>query len=150
MIREIFQQGYSRVPVYGKDKNDYVGVLHTKDLMFADPEDEMKLGDFINIFERKVNTFFKETKLTEVLKSFKTGKTHLGLVREPNIISDTHPTYDIKGVITLEDVVEEILQDEIVDETDVFIDVDQQVAVDRRGAKDLNLGVFNPVWRVRR
>merc|ERR1719310_992205 len=62
-IREIFHTGFSRVPVYGTDKHDYRGLLCTKDLMLADPEDEMRLGDFIKIFDRKANSFKMSTKL---------------------------------------------------------------------------------------
>lgn len=150
MIREIFETGYSRVPVYGKDKHDYRGLLYTKDLMLADPEDEMKLGDFIAIFQRKVETFFKTTKLVEVLNHFKKGGTHMGLVRVPNISDSTNPGFEVVGVLTLEDVVEEILQDEIVDETDVYVDVDRGVKVtDGRASRNLNLSIFNPVWRAR-
>merc|ERR1719162_2717562 len=81
-IREIFETGYSRVPVYGKEKHDYKGLLYTKDLMLADPEDEMKLGDFIEIFNRKVETFWKTTRLVDALNNFKKGGTHMGLVRK--------------------------------------------------------------------
>lgn len=129
VIREIFETGYSRVPVFGRDKHDYRGLLYTKDLMLADPEDEMKLGDFIQIFQRKVETFFKSTKLVEVLSIFKKGGTHMGLVRVPNTTDSMNPHFEVVGVLTLEDVVEEILQDDIVDETDVFVDVDNQVKV---------------------
>lgn len=149
-IREIFETGFSRVPVYGRDKHDYRGLLYTKDLMLADPEDELKLGDFIQIFQRKVETFFHDTKLVNVLNSFKRGGTHMGLVRRVNTEVDTNPCCEIVGVLTLEDVVEEILQDEIVDETDVYVDVDNRVRVsDGRECRKLNLGVFNPVWRTR-
>uniref|UniRef100_A0A6U6UMF9 CNNM transmembrane domain-containing protein n=1 Tax=Zooxanthella nutricula TaxID=1333877 RepID=A0A6U6UMF9_9DINO len=149
-IREIFETGYSRVPVYGQDKHDFRGLLYTKDLMLADPEDEMKIGDFIQIFQRKVETFFKNTKLVEVLSIFKKGGTHMGLVRIPNTKESTNPHFEVVGVLTLEDVVEEILQDEIVDETDVFVDVDNQVKVsDGRAFRELNLGIFNPVWRAK-
>mmetsp|Transcript_28128 Transcript_28128/g.80727 ORF Transcript_28128/g.80727 Transcript_28128/m.80727 type:complete len:555 (+) Transcript_28128:2-1666(+) len=150
IIREIFETGYSRVPVYGKDKHDFRGLLYTKDLMLADPEDAMKLGDFIQIFGRKVETFFKSTKLVEVLSIFKKGGTHMGLVRVPNTEESEHPRFEVVGVLTLEDVVEEILQDEIVDETDVFVDVDNQVkCTDGRAGRQLNLGIFNPVWRAK-
>jgi len=150
-IRQIFETGFTRIPVYGQHKNDYKGLLVTKDLMLADPEDEMKLGDFITIFNRKVETFYRDTKLVEVLNKFKKGGTHMGLVREVNIENDTNPYYEIRGVVTLEDVIEEILQDEIVDETDVFKDVDKQVKVnDGRESRVLNLAVFNPLWKSRR
>jgi len=149
-IREIFHTGFSRVPVYGSDKHDYRGLLYTKDLMLADPEDEMKLGDFIKIFDRKANTFTKDTTLLQALNFFKKGKTHLALVREMVVDDDVTPRCELRGVLTLEDIVEEILQEDIVDETDVYVDVDHQVRVnDGREKKHLNLEVFNPVWRQR-
>jgi len=42
---------------------------------------------------------------------------------------------------------EEILQEEIVDETDVYVDVDKGIKVFGREKKVFDLGVFNPVWR---
>jgi len=144
-IREIFENGMSRVPVYGKDKHDYRGLLYAKDLMLADPEDEMKLGDFIEIFQRKVESFYKTDKLVDVLNKFKKGGTHMGLVTEMNKEDPKHPQFKILGVLTLEDVMEEILQDEIVDETDVYVEMDTHVKVARE-ERNLNLGVFNPIW----
>jgi metal transporter CNNM len=37
-LSEIFRSGYSRIPVYGNDRNDIVGLILTKDLIFVDPE----------------------------------------------------------------------------------------------------------------
>lgn len=147
-IREIFETGFSRIPVYGCDKHDYVGILYTKDLMLADPEDEMRLGDFIQIFSRRSETFFKDTKLVNVLNAFKKGGTHIGLIREVNTDSDINPKVEVRGIVTLEDIVEEILQEEIVDETDVYVDVDHHVRVgDGREDRIPPLGLFNPAWR---
>merc|ERR1712048_302690 len=143
--------GFSRIPVFGRDKHDYKGLLYSKDLMLADPEDEMKVGDFIQIFGRKVETVMMDTKLAYALNAFKIGGTHMGLVRRVDLEVGSSPRFDICGVITLEDIVEEILQDEIVDETDVFIDVDRQIrGVDGRERRSLDLGIFNPmVWKHR-
>jgi metal transporter CNNM len=38
LIYEIFKSGYSRIPVYEKDKDDVVGLILAKDLIFIDPE----------------------------------------------------------------------------------------------------------------
>merc|ERR1719284_180453 len=79
-IRAVFEHGFSRVPVYGRDKHDYKGMLYTKDLILVDPEDEMRLGDFIKIFDRHALTFKMETSLVDALSHFKRGRGHLALV----------------------------------------------------------------------
>jgi metal transporter CNNM len=38
LIYEIFKSGYSRIPVYEKDRDDVVGLVLAKDLIFIDPE----------------------------------------------------------------------------------------------------------------
>merc|ERR1711976_569642 len=118
-IREIFESGFSRIPVYGIDRQNYTGLLYTKDLILADPGDEMKLQDFINIFDRQALSFSQDFNLTDALNAFKNGQAHLALVRKMCAEGVKNPRCETVGVITLEDIVEEIIQDEIVDEGDV-------------------------------
>lgn len=49
----IFKAGHSRIPIYeGSNKNDIIGLLLTKDLIFIDPDDEVPISSFIEIFGR--------------------------------------------------------------------------------------------------
>ena len=62
--------------------------------------------------------------LGEVLGQFKKGHGHMAIVRDVDNTDETKdPIRVIKGVITLEDIAEEILGEEIVDETDVYVNV---------------------------
>ena len=44
-VRDIFQQGFSRVPVYSGLRENVVGLLFAKDLIFVDPEDDIAVAD---------------------------------------------------------------------------------------------------------
>ncbi|CAK4089833.1 unnamed protein product [Aphanomyces euteiches] len=121
MIEKIYSMGYTRVPVWGKDVNDVLGIIFVKDLIFVDPEarDKTTLLDFLHLFGRSVHRVWPDSTLGDVLEAFKVGRTHLAIVHEVNNWSKTDPFYETQGVVTLEDIVEEILQDEIYDEQDV-------------------------------
>lgn len=51
-MSEIFKSGYSRIPVYERDRNDVVGYMRTKDLIFIDPEDDVPVSSFVRLFGR--------------------------------------------------------------------------------------------------
>jgi hypothetical protein len=44
LVYEIFKSGYSRIPVYETDRNDVVGLILAKDLIFVDPEVSIHIG----------------------------------------------------------------------------------------------------------
>ncbi len=117
-ITEIFKSGYSRIPVYEKDKHDIIGILLVKDLIFVDPDDSTPVRNFIQIFGRNFHLLWPDDTLGDVLRIFKEGKSHMAIVRDVNNTGDGDPFYEMKGIVTLEDIIEEILQDEIHDETD--------------------------------
>jgi metal transporter CNNM len=86
----------------------------------------------VDIFGRNLLTVWPDTKLGDVLRELKTGRSHMALVRDVNSsVEGQDPFYEIKGIITLEDIIEEILGLEIVDETDDFVDGTHSTKVDR-------------------
>jgi metal transporter CNNM len=123
-VAKIFKTGYSRIPVYEVTKSNVIGLLFVKDLIFLDPEDEIPVKNFVQIFGRGLHIVWPEDKLGHVLKILKKGRSHMALVRDVNHGDGTlDPFYEIKGIITLEDIIEIILGDEIVDETDELVEV---------------------------
>ena len=122
-VSEIKSQGYSRIPVYNKDKNDVVYILFAKDLMFLDMDNEMTVEELCKFYRNEPNFVYHDTNLTDALNEFKAGdKGHMAIVQTINTEGDGDPFHETVGLVTLEDIVEEIIQSEIVDETDVFVD----------------------------
>lgn len=119
-ISEIFKKGFSRIPVRrDSDSDEIVGVLYTKDLILIDPADSMPVRKVIKFFEREgVDIVEDDDQIGSVLERFKKLRAHLALVRGVEYNEDGDNTYKIVGVVTLEDILEEILQSEIVDEFD--------------------------------
>ncbi|KAK4293929.1 hypothetical protein Pmani_033418 [Petrolisthes manimaculis] len=123
-INEIMQQGYSRVPVYEGERTNIITVLFIKDLAYIDPDDNTPLKTLCQFYQNPANFVFVDTTLDVMFKDFKEGnKGHMAFVQcVNNERSDCDPFYEVLGLVTLEDVIEELIQEEIVDETDVFMD----------------------------
>lgn len=97
-------------------------MLIVKDLIFVDPEDDIPIRSFIQIFGRAVHVVWPDDTLGDVLSDLKKGRSHLAIVRDVNNEDEKDPFYEVKGIITLEDIIEKILGDSITDETDAVID----------------------------
>jgi magnesium and cobalt transporter len=103
----IITNGHSRIPIYKGDRDHIVGIVHAKDLLKAllHREDKTSIRQIM-----RDPLFIPETKnLKEMLLLFQSSKNHLGIA-----IDEYGGT---SGLITLEDVLEEIVGD-IEDEYD--------------------------------
>ncbi len=112
---------HSRIPVYFTDKEDIAGIIHRRDVVSAMVE--QKLDQKLEELMRPVDFVLDTDPLEEVLKSFLAGQQHL------YIVVDEFGA--LSGIITLEDVLEEILGKEIVDEFDEATDM-RELAKRRR------------------
>ena len=103
---------HSRFPVYGDDMEDIVGIVLTKELLMALSEGkrDMKLTELM----RPVRFVVETAKLNNVLTDF------MGSTEKLFVVIDEYG--GVSGLITLEDVLEEILGREIIDESDEVAD----------------------------
>ena len=108
IIESILKQNFSRIPVYDNDKDNVIGLIHTKSLLKAGFTD-----GFDNIVLRKIlqePLFVPETIFVDaLLKELRNSQ------RQMAILLDEYG--GMAGLVTLEDLLEEIVG-EIDDETD--------------------------------
>lgn len=105
IIPLILEKGFSRVPVYEESLDQIKGILYIKDLL---PHINKKEFDWIKIIKPPFYVT-ENKKLDDLLMEFKQKKIHLAVV-----VDEYGGT---SGIITLEDVIEEIVGD-ISDEFD--------------------------------
>ncbi|KAI6020942.1 hypothetical protein BKA83DRAFT_4292960 [Pisolithus microcarpus] len=114
-VEAILTSGYSRIPIHEPgDPLAFQGLLLVKKLLIYDPSKSLPVSHFkLSILPEahpSINCF-------QALDYFQTGRAHLLLIsRTPGVAGGAI------GVITLEDVIEEIISEEIVDETDRYED----------------------------
>ncbi|KAI3404268.2 MAM3 [Candida oxycetoniae] len=119
-VEEIFNAGFSRIPIHlPKEPNNFIGMLLVRVLISYDPEDALPVASFplATLPETGV-----DTSCLNILNYFQEGKSHMIIVSE----TPGEPTGAL-GVLTLEDVIEELIGEEIVDESDVYIDINKNI-----------------------
>ncbi|XP_041793890.1 metal transporter CNNM4 [Chelmon rostratus] len=121
-MSEIMESGYTRIPVYEDERSNIVDILFVKDLAFVDPDDCTTLKTITKFYNHPVHFVFHDTKLDSMLEEFKKGKSHLAIVQKVNNEGEGDPFYEVLGLVTLEDVIEEIIKSEILDESDLYTD----------------------------
>nr|XP_010304016.1 PREDICTED: metal transporter CNNM1 [Balearica regulorum gibbericeps] len=142
-VSEILRSGYTRIPVYEGDRRDnIVDLLFVKDLAFVDPDDCTPLQTVTRFYRRPLHCVFNDTRLDTLLEEFKKGKSHLAIVQRVNNEGEGDPFYEVMGIVTLEDVIEEIIKSEILDETDLYTNNRKKERVPHRGRKPQDFSIF--------
>ena len=121
---------HSRIPVYDEGIEDVVGVVHTKDILIAlaEGKEDKNLTDLM----LPVHFVAETARLNEVLAEFLDLRQHLFAVIDEY--------GGLSGLISLEDILEEILGREIVDESDEVAD---KRALARQRRRKLQTGPVN-------
>jgi len=107
----IAEKGHSRIPIYRKDKNHIIGIILVKNLINIDLEEKLVIDDLQNII--RIPNISSTTPLYLLLNQFINGRSHMACVL------DEKDNLTVIGIVTLEDVIESLLDTEIYDETDV-------------------------------
>ena len=110
IVKEVLNSGHSRVPLYQENQENVIGVLHVKDILKSISKAN---GDFSAVNAKKImrDTWFvpETTSVVKQLRAFQQKREHFALV------VDEYGA--LMGVLTLEDILEEIVGD-IQDEYD--------------------------------
>ncbi|KAI9342899.1 hypothetical protein BDR26DRAFT_801615, partial [Obelidium mucronatum] len=129
-MKLLIDAGHSRVPVYNNIREDIIGVVLVKQLILLDPEDA------VPVYRSRIGRLprvKRDTPLFEILHVFEEGRSHMAIVVDelpldeesfPNTIITASPLwipspkvgqrrFATLGIITLEDVIEELIGQEI-------------------------------------
>jgi CBS domain containing-hemolysin-like protein len=106
LLEEVREQGYTRIPVCEGGPDRVIGVLHAKDLFHLYAERRLFVLDDLL---RGIGELPPDLSVLEALRRFRRRRLHIAVVREPG--------GPLLGLVTLEDVLEEIVG-EIEDEHD--------------------------------
>ncbi|GAA6107446.1 metal transporter CNNM2a [Tachysurus ichikawai] len=142
-MSEIMESGYTRIPVFEGERCNIVDLLFVKDLAFVDPDDCTPLKTITKFYSHPLHFVFNDTKLDAMLEEFKKGKSHLAIVQRVNNEGEGDPFYEVLGIVTLEDVIEEIIKSEILDETDLYTDNKTKKKITHRERKQ-DFSAFKP------
>ncbi len=107
LLTEIRAKAFSRIPVYEDSKDNIIGIIFVKDLIGIKIDEKIHVKD---IFREDV-IFAKETiKLDKLFNILINRRSHMSIIYDDLGI--------FQGIVTMEDIIEEIINQEILDEED--------------------------------
>jgi metal transporter CNNM len=110
-LQAILDSGHSRVPLWRDDPSNFVGMLLVKSLNL---NFILEGGIIARADVKELPLVDASTPLYTMLNIFQTGRSHMAAVLQSG------STNRSIGVITLEDIIEELIQEEIEDEMDLW------------------------------
>jgi len=110
LMDELARSGHSRFPVYDETRDNVVGILYLHDLVGA-----RSTGVVSEVMSRKLTYVHEDFTLYQTLQAFLKTKQHLFLV--------VNSFEELVGIITIEDVLEQMIGRQIVDEFDHYDDL---------------------------
>ncbi len=106
MIKQIIDEGFSRLPLYLGDTDNIIGIIHSKDLLRAVIDNKFKT---VRDIMRPVHFVPESMKINDLLRDFQKHHIQMAIV--------TDESGATAGLITMEDIIEELVG-EIQDEHD--------------------------------
>jgi CBS domain containing-hemolysin-like protein len=141
-LKRLIDSGYSRIPIYEHYSNNLIGILRMKELVGKDMSKNYTLSQLGINLSHPIHAY-EDTLFLDLFEKFKGGKSHMAFIHqkedqsnafnsisfalEPNekVYEKNIPTSPIKGIITLEDLIEFWLKIPILDEEDYIHDQDR-------------------------
>ncbi|MCS3904124.1 magnesium and cobalt transporter [Methylohalomonas lacus] len=131
ILASVIESGHSRFPVIGDDSNEVVGILLAKDLLAYTADQDNTSFAIKDIMRPAV--FVPESKrLNVLLREFRASKNHMA------IVVDEYS--NVAGLITIEDVIEEIVGN-IEDEHDI----DEEDYIRQHGHNRYTVQAMTPI-----
>lgn len=111
LLKQLRKSSHTRIPVYEGKRDKIIGILFLKQLI-----GKLNIGKTVGeVARKKIHFVEREDRLDKVFNKFIKKRHHLFVVRDE--------FGAMNGIITLEDILEEIIKDEIVDEADKHPDM---------------------------
>jgi putative hemolysin len=134
----IYKSGHSRIPIYGKDQDDILGILHVRDILKHMKDAELRKLKVRELCREPIFVS-QEKRISQLLREMQQKNMHLAIVVDE--------FSGVEGIVSLEDLVEEIVG-EIHDETDankpVYEKLDENTILTNG---DIEIDIINEVFK---